>query len=48
MQSDATAPEYEDLESHRKMWAAFTSLIVKSLVSIVILLLFLGWITDIF
>ena len=48
MQTNATAPtEYEDLESHRRMWTAFTSLLVKSIVGIVIILLFLGWVTGV-
>ena len=48
MQSEATAPEYEDLESHRQMWGAFTGFIFKSAVSIAIGLILIAWITGVF
>jgi len=48
LQSEATTPEYEDLESHRQMWGAFTGFIVKSLISIIVGLLLIAWITGVF
>ena len=48
LQSDATTPEYEDLDSHRQMWGSFTGFITKSLISIVIGLLLIAWITGVF
>ena len=48
MQSDATASEYEDLESHRQMWGSFTGFIFKSIISIAIGLILIAWITGIF
>jgi len=48
LQSDATTQEYEDLDSHRQMWSSFTGFIFKSIVSIVIALLLIAWVTGVF
>ena len=47
LQTQATTPEFEDLDSHRKMWAAFTGFMMKGVIATAILLLFIGWITDV-
>jgi len=47
MQSPANAQEFEDLGSHRRMWNAFTSFMLRGIIAVVALLLFLGWITGV-
>lgn len=48
MSSPANTEEFNDLESHKRMWAGFTHLLVRSIIGMVVLILFLAWITGIF
>jgi hypothetical protein len=47
MSSPATGEEFSDLQSHKQMWAGFTHLLVRSIIGLVILLLFIGWVTGV-
>jgi hypothetical protein len=45
MSSPVTAEEFSDLESHKRMWSGFTHLLVRSIIGIVIVVLFIGFVT---
>ena len=46
-QSQGAGQEFEDLGSHRAMWASFTSFVTWGTVSTVVLLVLIGWITGV-
>ena len=48
MSSPANTEDFSDLASHKRMWAGFTHLLVRSIIGLVVLMLFLAWITGIF
>jgi hypothetical protein len=46
--SNPTTPaheEFEDLGSHRQMWNAFTKWIVGGTISVIVVVLFIGFVT---
>jgi hypothetical protein len=44
--SEATGSEnFPDLKTHQQMWSGFTHLLVRSIIGIVILVLFIGFVT---
>lgn len=45
METQATAPEFEDLDSHRKMWAAFMGFAFKGAISTAIVLIVIATLT---
>lgn len=45
MNSPVTTEEFADLESHKRMWAGFTHLMVRGIIGVVIVVLFIGFIT---
>jgi hypothetical protein len=45
MSSPVTTEEFSDLDSHKRMWAGFTHLMVRSIIGVVIVVLFIGFIT---
>jgi hypothetical protein len=45
MNSPVTTEEFTDLESHKRMWAGFTHLMVRGIIGVVIVVLFIGFIT---
>jgi hypothetical protein len=47
MQSPATNDEFPDLKSHVSMWTGFTTLLVRSIIGVIIVVLFVGWITGV-
>lgn len=47
MQSPASTEEFVDMPAHLYMWHAFSGMILKAIIGIVVLLLFLGWITGV-
>ena len=46
-QSQGATQEFEDLGTHRQMWASFTGFVTKSVFATVILLLLIGWVTGV-
>ncbi len=47
-QGQGATQEFEDLGSHRQMWASFTSFVTWSAAATVVLLLLIAWITGVF
>ena len=45
MSSPAAGEEFSDLQSHKQMWSGFTHLLVRSIIGIVIVVLFIGFVT---
>ena len=41
------AQEFEDINSHRRMWEAFTQFAARGIVGVVALLLFIGFVTGV-
>ena len=37
--------EFTDLKSHQQMWSGFTHLLVRSIIGVVVVLLFIGFVT---
>ncbi|MDB5395304.1 MAG: hypothetical protein JWM91_2810 [Rhodospirillales bacterium] len=47
MSSPVIIEEFPDLESHKRMWSGFTHLLVRSIIGLVVLMLFIGFITGV-
>jgi len=47
MSSPVTTEEFPDLPSHQRMWTGFTHLLVRSIIGLVVLILFIGFITGV-
>ena len=45
MSNPTTTEDFPDLPSHQRMWNGFTHLLVRSIIGIVILVLFFGFVT---
>jgi hypothetical protein len=45
MSSPVTTEDFPDLDSHKQMWSGFTHLLVRSIIGVVILVLFIGFVT---
>ena len=45
MSSPVTTEEFPDLDSHKRMWSGFTHLLVRSIIGVVIVVLFIGFVT---
>jgi hypothetical protein len=45
MSSPVTTEDFPDLESHKRMWSGFTHLLVRSIIGVVVLVLFIGFVT---
>ena len=43
--SPVPTEEFTDLNAHKQMWAGFTRLLVRSIIGIVIVVLFIGFVT---
>lgn len=47
MSSPVSTEEFPDLESHKRMWAGFTHLLVRSIIGLVVLMLLIGFVTGV-
>jgi hypothetical protein len=47
MHSPSTTEEFSDLGSHQYMWKTFTGMMLKGIIGVVVIVLFLGWITGV-
>ncbi len=47
MSAPATAEEFKDLARHERMWAGFTRFMTRGVVGVVVVVLFVGWITGV-
>ena len=47
MQAPANQDEFSDLKSHQQMWSSFTGALVKGIVTTIIVLLVVGWLTGV-
>ena len=48
MSSPATSNEdFPDMKTHQQMWTGYTHLITRGIVGVVILLLFIGYVTGV-
>ena len=45
MSSPVSTEEFSDLESHKQMWSGFTHLLVRSIIGVLIVVLFIGFVT---
>ncbi len=45
MSSPVTTEEFPDLDSHKRMWSGFTHLLVRSIIGVVVIVLFIGFVT---
>lgn len=45
MSSPATNEDFPDLDAHKQMWTGYTHLLVRSIIAIVIGVLFIGFVT---
>jgi hypothetical protein len=47
MQSTTGQDEFPDLKSHVAMWGGFTSLLLRGIIGVIVVVLFVGWITGV-
>jgi hypothetical protein len=45
MSSPVSTEEFSDLAAHKQMWSGFTHLLVRSIIGILIVVLFIGFVT---
>ncbi len=45
MSSPVSTEEFADLESHKRMWSGFTHLMVRGIIGVIIILVFIGFVT---
>lgn len=45
MSSPVSTEEFTDLPAHKQMWAGFTHLMVRGIIGVIILLVFIGFVT---
>jgi hypothetical protein len=47
MSSPVTTEEFPDIDSHNKMWGGFTHLLVRGIVGVIVIVLFIGFVTGV-
>ncbi len=45
MSSPVSTEDFKDLESHKQMWAGFTHLLVRGIIGVIVVVLFIGFVT---
>ncbi len=47
MQSPAAKDDFSDLKYHRSMWSSFTSFLLRGIIGVIVVVLFVGWVTGV-
>jgi hypothetical protein len=47
MQSPSTQDDFPDIKSHVAMWTGFTHLLLRAIIGVIVVVLFVGWITGV-
>jgi hypothetical protein len=47
MQAPVTNNDFPDLKSHVAMWSGFTSFMTRGIIGVIVVVLFVGWITGV-
>jgi hypothetical protein len=45
MSSPVSTEEYPDLNAHKQMWASYTHLLVRGIIGVLVVVLFIGFVT---
>jgi len=45
MSSPVNTEQFPDLESHNKMWTGYTHLLVRGIIGVIVIVVFIGFVT---
>ena len=45
MSSPVSTEEFSDLPAHKQMWAGFTRLLVRGIIGVLVIVVFIGFVT---